>query len=175
MDKIHPEDQSWFLSFETKVVQFFKDLPLERLMKYKVRYDMRIRKKNNEYARILHQVILAEHDDTGAALKSLGIHTDISYLKQEGPPVLSMIGLEGEPSYLDIGQKNIYSETKEVLTGREKEILHLLIEGKLSKEIADILNISKQTVDTHKKNMLHKNGLTNTGELIGKAIRYGWV
>ena len=45
----------------------------------------------------------------------------------------------------------------------------------MSKEISCILNISKQTVDTHRKNMLHKNNLSNTGELIGKAIRYGWI
>jgi len=54
-------------------------------------------------------------------------------------------------------------------------VLTLLIEGKLSKEISRILKISKQTVDTHRKNMLHKKHLNNTGELVGKAIRYGWV
>jgi DNA-binding CsgD family transcriptional regulator len=54
-------------------------------------------------------------------------------------------------------------------------VLKLLIEGKLSKEISSILKISKQTVDTHRKNMLHKKNLSNTGELIGKAIRYGWI
>jgi DNA-binding CsgD family transcriptional regulator len=54
-------------------------------------------------------------------------------------------------------------------------VLLLLIEGKLSKEISQVLNITKQTVDTHRKNMLHKKQLNNTGELVGKAIRYGWV
>ena len=83
--------------------------------------------------------------------------------------------MDGEPSYIDVGSKNIFIESKEELTAREKQILQLLIEGKLSKEIGIILNISKQTVDTHRKNMLHKNNLSNTSELIGKAIRYGWI
>ena len=61
------------------------------------------------------------------------------------------------------------------MTTREKQVLKLLMEGKLSKQISIILNISKQTVDTHRKNMLHKKNLNNTGELIGKAIRYGWI
>lgn len=61
------------------------------------------------------------------------------------------------------------------MSKREKDVLILLIEGKLSKEIGDILHISKQTVDTHRKNMIRKNNLNNTGELIGKAIRSGWV
>jgi DNA-binding CsgD family transcriptional regulator len=175
MEKLHPEDQPWFLSFENKIVEFFSQLHKEKLMKYKVRYDFRIRKKDGNYLRILHQVIVAEHDENGRAFRTLGIHSDITYLKQEGIPVLSFIGLEGEPSFLDINVNNIFIESKEVLTPREKEIVSLLIEGKLSKEISDILNISKQTVDSHRKNMLRKNNLTNTVELIGKAIRFGWV
>jgi DNA-binding CsgD family transcriptional regulator len=175
MDKLHPEDQPWFLTFESKVVAFFAKLPLDKLMKYKVRYDFRIKKNNGNYIRLLQQVVVAEHDEMGGVSRTLGVHTDITYLKQEGKPVLSFIGMDGEPSYLDVGAKNIFIESKEELTKREKQILKLLIEGKLSKEISSILHISKQTVDTHRKNMLHKNNLNNTGELVGKAIRYGWI
>ncbi|HXB31352.1 MAG TPA: LuxR C-terminal-related transcriptional regulator, partial [Puia sp.] len=75
----------------------------------------------------------------------------------------------------NVALNNIYIESKDELTSREKQVLRLLMEGKLSKEISFILQISKQTVDTHRKNMLHKKNLNNTGELIGKAIRYGWV
>jgi DNA-binding NarL/FixJ family response regulator len=83
--------------------------------------------------------------------------------------------MDGEPSYFDVASKNIFIESKNELTRRERQVLLLLIEGKLSKEISEALNISKQTVDTHRKNMLHKKQLNNTGELVGKAIRYGWV
>lgn len=103
------------------------------------------------------------------------MHTDISYLKQSTKPVLSFIGMDGEPSFIDAGGDNIFIESKNDLTQREKQILTLLIEGKQSKEISSILNISKQTVDTHRKNMLHKKELNTTGELIGKAIRNGWI
>lgn len=144
-------------------------------MKYKLRYDLRYRKKNGEYVRILYQGVLIEHDEKGRLLRSLGVHTDITYLKQEGKPLLSFIGMDNEPSYVDVGLNNPFIESKQGLTKREKQVLALLIEGKLSKEISRILNISKQTVDTHRKNMLHKNNLSNTGELIGKAIRFGWI
>ena len=83
--------------------------------------------------------------------------------------------LDGEPSYRDVIGKNTYLESKDDLTKREKEVLALLIDGKLSKEISSILKISKQTVDTHRKNMLHKKKLGNTGELISKAIKWGWL
>lgn len=173
--QLHPDDFSWFLAFGNSIVNFFSQLPVQKIMRYKVRYDVRLRKKNGDYARILYQGILLEHDDTGKFLRTLSLHTDITYLKQEGRPVLSFIGLDGEPSYLDVASDSIFIESKEELTRREKQVLKLLIEGKLSKEIGSILNISKQTVDTHRKNMLHKNNLSNTGELIGKAIRYGWI
>jgi DNA-binding CsgD family transcriptional regulator len=173
--KLHPDDRSWFLTIGSSIVNFFSALPLEKLLKYKVRYDIRFMKKNGEYARILYQGILLEHDDSGRFLRTLSVHTDITYLKQTGKPVLSFIGMDGEPSYLDVDSKNMFIETKETLTTREKDVLKLLIDGRLSKEISDILKISKQTVDTHRKNMLHKKNLNNTGELIAKAIRHGWI
>ncbi len=172
---IHPEDRSWYLAFGTSTIDFFSNLPMEKLMKYKVRFDVRLRRKDGTYLRMLNQGILLEHDQRGRLLRTLIMHTDITYLKQEGKPVLSFIGMDGEPSYLDAAAKNIFIESKEELTKRERQVLTLLIEGKLSKEISRILKISKQTVDTHRKNMLHKKHLNNTGELVGKAIRYGWV
>ena len=76
--------------------------------------------------------------------------------------------------YLYLLERN-YIETRESLARREKEILARMIQGKLSKEIGEIQPISKQAVDSHRTNMLHKNNLTNTGELTGKAIRFRWL
>src|SRR5262245_26180963 len=50
---IHPDDQSWYLSFGSYVVDFFSHLPVDKLMKYKVRYDIRIRKVDGSYSRLL--------------------------------------------------------------------------------------------------------------------------
>ncbi|MEJ7588791.1 MAG: LuxR C-terminal-related transcriptional regulator [Ferruginibacter sp.] len=174
-ERIHPNDLPYFLTFGNKMIEFFSQLPIEKLMKYKVRHDVRYRKKNGDYARILYQGVIIEHDENGRFLRSLGVHTDITYLKKEGKPVLSFIGMDGESSYPDVDLNNKLTESKEDFTTREKQVLKLLIEGKLSKQISSILNISKQTVDTHRKNMLHKKKLNNTGELVGKAITYGWI
>ncbi len=56
------------------------------------------------------------------------------------------------------------------LSKREKEILQLIIEGKTSKEIAEQICISKNTVDTHRRNIIEKTGKKSTAELIGFAI-----
>jgi two-component system nitrate/nitrite response regulator NarL len=57
-----------------------------------------------------------------------------------------------------------------VLSNREKEILHLIANGKTSKEIANELFIAKTTVDTHRKNMIRKLELNSGIELIKYAI-----
>jgi DNA-binding NarL/FixJ family response regulator len=57
------------------------------------------------------------------------------------------------------------------LTDREIEIIQLLIRGKTSKEIAEELFISKNTVDTHRRNILEKTNLNTTAELIGLCLQ----
>ena len=60
--------------------------------------------------------------------------------------------------------------SKNVLSKREKEILSLISRGKTSHEIANQLFIGKSTVDTHRKNMIRKLGLSGAGELLRYAL-----
>lgn len=61
------------------------------------------------------------------------------------------------------------------LTGREREVLQLLAEGKISKEIAAALNVSPRTVEFHRNNIAAKTGLRTTAELARYAARHGFV
>jgi DNA-binding NarL/FixJ family response regulator len=63
----------------------------------------------------------------------------------------------------------------EPLTPRELEVVKLIAEGHTSEEIAEILFISKKTVDRHRANMLEKLGMRNRVELTRYAIRRGLV
>jgi len=57
------------------------------------------------------------------------------------------------------------------LTPREREIVQLIAEGKSGKEIADILNISAKTVETHRTNLMRKLGVHSISEVVRYAIR----
>ena len=57
------------------------------------------------------------------------------------------------------------------LTAREREIVQLLAEGKLNKEVADILGISVKTVETHRTNIMRKLRFHSVGELVRYAVR----
>ncbi|SEC93499.1 two component transcriptional regulator, LuxR family [Tenacibaculum sp. MAR_2009_124] len=72
-------------------------------------------------------------------------------------------------NYID-DNANIGKTEKVVLSNREKEILHLIANGKTSKQISEILFIAKTTVDTHRKNMIRKLALSNGNELVKYAI-----
>ncbi len=69
--------------------------------------------------------------------------------------------------HLPTAEKN---RSKSVLSSREREILLLIARGKTSHEIADELFIGKSTVDTHRKNMIRKLGLSGAGELLRYAL-----
>lgn len=61
------------------------------------------------------------------------------------------------------------------LTKREIEILKLIVQGKLNKEIADKLNISLNTVLTHRKNIIAKTGIKTVSGLTFYCISNGYV
>ncbi len=61
----------------------------------------------------------------------------------------------------------------ELLTRREREILKHIAHGKTSREIAEELDISFRTVQTHRANLMEKLGLKNTAELVRYALDRG--
>ena len=64
------------------------------------------------------------------------------------------------------------TNTTKDLTVREREVLKFLVEGLSSREIAEKLYISINTVQYHRKQLLHKTDSRNVAELIGKAYRF---
>jgi len=63
----------------------------------------------------------------------------------------------------------------DLLTARERELLQLIVELKPTKEIADLLNLSPHTVDTHRGNLMQKLNVHSIPELILYAVRKGIV
>ncbi|WP_373500405.1 response regulator [Desulfococcus sp.] len=59
------------------------------------------------------------------------------------------------------------------LTSREREVLQLIAEGRSTKAIAEILNISVKTVETHRKKLLEKLDVKSIAELTKIALREG--
>jgi two-component system, NarL family, response regulator NreC len=67
-------------------------------------------------------------------------------------------------------QRNLH-DSWDLLTEREREVLQLLAEGNSNKEVANTLQLSPYTVDSHRTNLMQKLNLHNTAEIVLYAVR----
>jgi RNA polymerase sigma factor (sigma-70 family) len=72
-------------------------------------------------------------------------------------------------------QQRGLQDSYDLLTEREKEILQLLAEGKSNKDVASILNLSTNTVETHRTRIMQKLDLHSTAEIVLYAVRKGII
>ncbi len=135
-------------------------------------------------------VFLSMHADEGYVLKALKSGARAYLLKDsaehdliaaiqavnEGKaffsPAISKMLVE---DYMRQMRDRNVEDSYELLTTREREILQLLAEGKSNKEVANLLNLSLYTVETHRGNILQKLNLHSGAELILYAIRKGVI
>lgn len=67
------------------------------------------------------------------------------------------------------------SNPVDLLTSREREVLTLIAEGKTNKEIANALQLSVYTVESHRGSVMEKLNLHNTGDIVRFALRNGLI
>jgi DNA-binding CsgD family transcriptional regulator len=175
LNTIHPDDMEFVAKAEATYIEFLHNkLGIEKILNYKTNYSFRSRMKNGEYCLLNHQSILLTIDDAGRFGKSLNIHTNIDHLTKTNNNTISLIGLNNEPSYTNIG---VVLDFKEItsFSKREIEIIKLISEGHPNKKIAIFLDISENTVKTHRKNINHKSDSKNSVELVRKCLLQGLI
>lgn len=119
-----------------------------------------------------------------AVLSKIGIK-NIIYKTADREEVLAAVdaALKGRKYFaeeildiiLELNENKSVPEEPAHLTGSEIEIVRLISGGLTTKEIAFQKNISFHTVNTHRKNIFRKMGVTNASELIIQAIKAGWI
>jgi DNA-binding NarL/FixJ family response regulator len=135
-------------------------------------------------------VILSMHQDESYVLGSLKAGAK-GYLLKDSPrtEVVEAIraGSQGRPfltrkigrilqeDYISRMQRRGVEDSYDLLTDREREVLQLVAEGKTNKEVANDLNISLTTVETHRTHILQKLNLHSVPELILYAVRKGII
>lgn len=175
VEHMHPDDLENFMRFEKTLLTFTPTISPERLLNYKSCYDYRIKDSKGEYKRILHQVRTLQIEPDGAMIRTFGVFTDITHLKESTHMQLDMIGLNGEPSYYNVQPDGSYTPGESPLTPRETEVLRSMAEGLSSDEIAAKFAISKNTVDNHRASILEKAGARSSMEAVKVALRGHWI
>jgi len=83
-------------------------------------------------------------------------------------PVIAESLLE---DYMLLLKQEGLTDSFDLLTAREKEVIQSLAEGKTNKEVAALLNISTYTAESHRSNLMQKLNLHNTAEIVLYAVR----
>ncbi|HEX8575301.1 MAG TPA: LuxR C-terminal-related transcriptional regulator [Flavobacterium sp.] len=175
LDMIHPDDIGFVVKAEAFLTKFFYNtIGREKLLTYKISYSHRAKVKSGEYVLFNHQALMLTMDDNGGYGKSLNIHTRIDHLSNSSTYKISLIGLNGEPSFMNLSLDDEDRHAKEY-SKREIDIIRLMADGRSNNEIAEKLSIAVHTVKTHRKNILAKSGSKNTPQLIRDCILQGII
>ena len=174
----HPSDLKKMSFKEDLIINFFYNhIPPIDMLHYKVSYLNRLKDANGNYKKILHQSTALAISDDHKVVYTFCIETDLTHLKIPMSDTITFLGINGRPSYYSDDMKTIKPLTKKStnLSRREIEVLSQISKGKSSKMIANNLNISLHTVNTHKKNIMNKSNADNITELISLLIIEGVI
>lgn len=163
---IHPDYMAARLAMLHFYVKIVEDYPLEKRKDILISTDFLFKNPQEQYMRTVQQTKFLELDDKGRPLVSLNYLHSFGSIKKEGSSDL-IVKVPDEPALLyhyDFDEKKIVSAGQ--LSAREENILSCLSKGQKTKEIAENLNISPFTVDTHRKNLLLKTHCKDTSSLV---------
>ena len=139
-------------------------------------YTTLVKCRDNSYRWFLHQVTIVEIDEKGMPIKALKVLTDINELKKGDNMDFYMSKRDDRSTYkVFFSEKYASDHPKIMISNREKEVLQLISQGHSSKKIAGFLNISENTVNNHRKNMLSRSHINSTGELVKEAFANGLI
>ncbi|MCM0316354.1 LuxR C-terminal-related transcriptional regulator [Bacteroides fragilis] len=168
IEVIHPDDIDHGLLVRKKIYSILRSFSNEEKMNYKAIHEMRVRNIRGEYIRIIEQEQVLALDKSGNIWLMLSvIDIDASHELEIIKSHLYNFNT-GEQIFVDL------SDTlDEPLTNRELEVLRLMKKGLLSKEIANTLKVSINTINSHRQNILYKLRVDNSIEAVNCACRLG--
>ena len=148
----------------------------ERFMHYFVSMQILLAHRNFfiEEAHRPHTIVLTPCNDLNSQLQ--GFHC-ICINIPESKLIRQLISLQrsGHPHGEYIPQMDSAESKEKALTDREIEVLSLVAQGKINKEIAERLNLSLPTVVSHRKNVMSKLGIHSVSALTIYAVMHGLV
>lgn len=161
-------------------VRFLKDIPVHNHTDYLFSCNYRVKDTRGGYKNIVQQSIFIKSAENGMPLAAIGFLFDISHYRNDSRIIHTIEPVNNlTPGLRTRNQsvRNIYfaDDREKTLTKREIEILKYLCEDLDSEQIASRMNISKHTVDNHRRNMLQKTNSKTSIGLVRFAFTEGYV
>jgi DNA-binding CsgD family transcriptional regulator len=171
--KIHPDDLMNVINNTInalKIAHLYQDIDWKR---NQFCINFRIQNSIGLYIKVLRQTCILLTDNNNRSLYALARFTDITHTTSndciesyfEGPDICKI-------NEDDLGKLKL---SKKIFSECEIKILILMKTGLNNKQIGDYLHLSVYTVETHKKNMMHRTKTINSTHLISYAIDNGYL
>lgn len=161
-------------------LKFLVNLPITKYEDIIFSYNYRVLNAKGNYINILQRSSYVPGSEAEKPIAAMGAAFEITHFKSDISIVHTIEEVRrvnGRP-YNEILYKHIYNAPctgKELLLSRrEVEILRLMADGLSSKQIANKLGISTNTVNNHRKNMLGRSSCKSSVELLKFALKQGY-
>lgn len=157
---IHEDDKQRVVLFRKKAIQFSKKFLYSELFKFVISFNYRLRRSNKEYISVTEKRQVIEITSEGKLSKILIQHQVMPSTCKSYKQEFKILDLSTNKYIEDLDSFH--------LTKREIEIIGYIQQGNNSTQIADKLSVSKNTIITHRRNILAKTKCKTFVELIQK-------
>lgn len=166
---IHPMDLDMYFK-TSKAYRKFLCENVKDIKPFKDSFEtnFRIRNKEGDYVPVLRHITPFIVNEENKVEVFLSICTDISFLGTSNSVKFKVF------SESDTSVFSTYLTEEKLFSGRETEVLKLLVRGYSSSRIANVLFVSVNTVNTHRKNLMKKANVNKTIDLVTFALENGY-
>lgn len=177
--KWHPDDfEIYNQDIFPENLSFLSNHAPEKSVNFVFSHTFRIKTQKGDFATLLQRSSFILSPE-GVPLGTVGYVTDITPFKRDKcmTHVIECLHMPGGTKKAEvIYQKNYYPElTMLDISRREAEVLRWICDGLSSKQIAEKMRISINTVNNHRKSMLQKTNCANSFELLSFAVKNGII
>lgn len=166
--KMHPDDLEVWLEALNELMNFtLNEIPVSERNKMSYTWNYRLKNSKDEYVNVIQNTTPLEFDNKNKPIIGLAHYTVLSnHVEMQVCASAKILNdnNEYETVYFNNFSQKLLSDG---ISNRERDIIRLLVLNYSSKEIAKRLNITANTVDTHRRNILKKLKVSSTGEIIG--------
>ena len=158
--RVHPADAPTVAQAQTLVAEYLHVHFHALLPEFLFSLDYRLRHADGTYRRVLHECMLFEREPgPGTIRRTLALFTDITHHKLTQEVRCHV----NQPDFLAFAAQQ--RPNAPTLTGRQQQILALVLQGLTSRQIAYQLQLCEGTVKAHRRDLLRKTGTHNLHRL----------
>ena len=166
MDRIHPDDLAEKIAWELQILSFLSRQPAETRQNYYLQHFLWMSDGRGGFVTLRHRIHYLNYDSDGNVRLSLCLYS----MAGQNPGLTGIIN-----SLYDTLVSRSSLSIPGLLSSRECEILERICGGEASKQIAESLHISINTVNNHRQNIMRKLKCRNSAEAAAVARKLGII